>query len=246
MSSASPASANPFDRLVKALTSTISLKIIMMVTGVLGAGFVLTHMIGNLQVFLGRDAYNSYAEFMQSLGGLLWLARGGLLTVLALHVATAIMLVQRNTRARPEPYAGLKQRRTSIAAMYMAELGIVLLLFIIYHIAHFTLGMVSVDFGGSNYYTLVEMTDHGERRDLYSHFIISFQQPAIALLYIVASIALAAHLAHGVTSAFKTAGLAIGRWKVPFEVLGPAFGIIIGLGNISMPLAVWSGFIGIN
>lgn len=245
MSSASQASA-PFDRLVKALTSTISLKIVMMVTGILGAGFVLGHMIGNLQVFLGRDAYNDYAEFMQGLGGLLWIARGGLLTILILHVAASVALFRRNTAARPERYAGLKQRRTSLAALYMTELGIVLALFIAYHILHFTVGIVSVDFGGVNYYELEQMTEHGARRDLYSHFIISFQQPSIAILYIIASIALAAHLSHGVTSAFKTAGIAIGRWKPPFEVLGPAFGVIVGLGNISMPLAVWAGFIGIN
>ncbi|HLT39115.1 MAG TPA: succinate dehydrogenase cytochrome b subunit [Enhygromyxa sp.] len=246
MSSASQAGAHPFDRLVKALTSTISLKIVMMVTGLLGAGFVLGHMIGNLQVFLGRDAYNDYAEFMQGLGGLLWLARGGLLTILALHVVTAVALVKRNNMARPERYAKLEQRRTSLAGLYMAELGVVLLLFIIYHIAHFTVGQVGVEFGGVNYFELQQMTEAGSRRDLYSHFIVSFQQPSIAILYIVASIALAAHLAHGVTSAFKTAGIAIGRWKPPFEVLGPAFGVIIGLGNIAMPLAVWSGFIGLN
>lgn len=244
MSSASQASANPFDRLVKALTSTISLKIVMMVTGVLGAGFVLSHMLGNLQVFLGRDAYNDYAQFMQGLGGLLWVARLGLLTILALHVTTAVVLIQRNGRARPERYAGPKRRKTNPAALYMAELGIVLLLFIVYHIAHFTMGVVSVEFGDVNYYELQQVTEAGTRRDLYSHFIVSFQQPALALLYVVANIALAAHLAHGVTSAFKTVGLAVGRWKAPFEVLGPAYGIIIGLGNISMPLAVWAGFIG--
>lgn len=246
MSSASQASATPLDRLVRALTSTISLKIVMMVTGILGAGFVLGHMLGNLQVFLGRDAYNDYAEFMQGLGGLLWIARGGLLTILVLHVAASVTLFRRNAAARPERYAGLQQRKTNLAALYMAELGIVLLLFIIYHIAHFTMGVVSVDFGGVNYFELQQMTDAGSRRDLYSHFIISFQSPAVAILYIIASIALAAHLAHGVTSAFKTAGIAIGRWKPPFEVLGPAFGVIVGLGNISMPLAVWAGFIGIN
>jgi succinate dehydrogenase / fumarate reductase cytochrome b subunit len=246
MSSASQGSATPLDRLFQALTSTISLKIVMMVTGLLGAGFVLAHMLGNLQVFLGRDAYNDYAEFMQSLGGLLWVARGGLVTILILHVVTAVALFRRNASARPNHYAGLKQRKTNLAALYMTELGIVLVLFIAYHILHFTVGVVSVDFNGVNHYELQQLTEQGSRRDLYTHFIISFQQPAIAIFYIVASIALGAHLGHGVTSAFKTAGLAIGRWKVPFEVLGPAFGVIIALGNISMPLAVWAGFIGLE
>jgi succinate dehydrogenase / fumarate reductase cytochrome b subunit len=234
----------PFDRLVKALTSTLSLKIVMALTGLAGAGFVLIHMIGNLQVFLGRDAYNDYAEFMQGLGALKWAARLGLLTILVLHVVTAIVLFRRNQSARPERYAELKPRRTSIAALYMTELGLVLLFFIIYHIAHFTLGVVHGEFNGDPYFTLEQMGENGMRRDLYSHFIKSFQQPAIALTYIVASIALGAHLAHGATSMFKTLGLAIGRWRVPFEVVGPAFGVLIGLGNISMPIAVWAGIIG--
>ncbi|MFV8753257.1 succinate dehydrogenase cytochrome b subunit [Nannocystaceae bacterium ST9] len=234
----------PFDRLVKALTSTLSLKIVMALTGLAGAGFVLFHMAGNLQVFLGRDAYNDYAEFMQGLGALKWVARLGLLTILALHVGTAIILFQRNQSARPERYAELKPRRTSIAAMYMTELGLVLLFYIIYHIAHFTLGAVHTEFGGIDYYALEQIGENGPRHDLYSHFIASFQQPAIALTYIVASIALAAHLSHGATSMFKTLGLAVGRWRVPFEVVGPAFGVLVGLGNISMPIAVWAGIIG--
>lgn len=246
MSSASQASAPPFDRLVKALTSTLSLKIIMAATGVMGVGFILFHMAGNLQVFLGRDAYNDYAEFMQGLGPIKWAARGGLLTILAAHVGTAIVLFQRNQKARPERYAGLKQRETSLPAMYMTELGIVLLVFIIYHIAHFTMGVVSHEFGGIDYYTLQQVTEDGTRRDLYSHFITSFQQPEIAGLYIVANLALAAHLAHGATSMFQTVGLSTGKWKPVFGVVGPAIGVIVGLGNISMPLAIWAGVIGGN
>ncbi len=241
------AGAPPFDRLVKALTSTISLKIVMALTGLLGAGFVLFHMAGNLQVFLGRDAFNDYAEFMQGLGALKWAARLGLLTILGLHVASSVALVQRNQKARPERYMGLRQRRTSVAALYMAELGIVLLLFIIYHILHFTIGWVHADIDGINYFALEQTTKEGVvRHDVYSHFIASFQQPAIVITYVVANVALAAHLAHGATSMFKTLGLAIGRWRVPFEVLGPAFGVLVGLGNISMPIAVWAGIIGGN
>lgn len=246
MSSASQASAPPFDRLVKALTSTLSLKIVMALTGLLGVGFVLFHMAGNLQVFLGRDHYNDYAEFMQGLGPVKWAARGGLLTLLAAHVGAAVTLFQRNQRARPERYAGLEQRETSLAAMYMTELGIVLLVFIAYHIAHLTLGLVTTDFGGVDYHTLQQVTEHGTRHDLYSHLVASFRDPAIAGLYIVANIALAAHLAHGATSMFQTVGLSSGKWKAVFGVIGPALGVVIGLGNISMPLAIWAGLIGGN
>ena len=246
MSSASEASAPPFDRLVNALTSTIALKVVMAVTGILGAGFVLFHMVGNLKVFMGRDAYNDYANFMQGLVGLKWTVRVGLLTILILHVGATIILVRRNVAARPDGYAKLEQRRTSFAAMYMTQLGVVVLVFIIYHILHFTTGTVSSTFDGVDYHALEQVSEEGVRRDVYSHFIASFQQPGIAITYIVANLALAAHLGHGVSSSFKTAGVAIGRWRAPFEILGPAFAVIIGLGNISMPLAVLSGFIGGN
>jgi succinate dehydrogenase / fumarate reductase cytochrome b subunit len=247
MSSSSQASANPFDRLIKALMSTLSLKIVMALTGLGGALFVLVHMAGNLQMFLGRDAYNEYAAFMQGLGAAKWAARLGLITILVAHVGAAVLLVRRNQKARPDHYAELRPRATSLAALYMAELGFVLLFFIIYHIAHFTLGAVHTDFGGVDYMALQQATeDGGTRRDLYAHVVMSFQQPLIASLYILSSIALAMHLSHGATSMFKSVGFGIGRWKVPFEVVGPAFGVIVGLGNISMPLAVWAGFIGGN
>ncbi len=238
----SSGNAPPLDRLAKALTSTISLKIIMAVTGLAGAGFVLFHMLGNLQVFLGRETYNSYAEALQGLGPLVWVARFGLLGILGLHVSTAVALGYRNFSARPEGYMELKSQRTSVAARYMGTLGIVLALFIVYHILHLTVGVLHADLGAS----LIETTDTGTRHDLYTHFINSFQVPAIAVTYVIANIALAAHLGHGVTSMFKTLGLAVGRWKKPFEVIGPAYGVVIGLGNISMPLAVWTGVIGGN
>ncbi|EDM80039.1 succinate dehydrogenase cytochrome B subunit [Plesiocystis pacifica SIR-1] len=238
----SSGNAPPLDRLVKALTSTISLKIVMAVTGIAGAGFVIFHMLGNLQMFLGREAYNTYAEFMQNLGELKWVARLGLLGILFGHVSTAVLLVQRNTAARPEGYYTQKRKRTSVAAVYMAQLGIVLLLFIIYHILHFTGGMIHTDLG----YELVEMGPNGARRDLYTHVINSFSNPLIALTYVAANLALALHLAHGATSMFKTIGFGVGRWKVPVEAIGPAFGVIVGLGNISMPIAVLTGVIGAN
>lgn len=245
--SAGQANLPPFDRLIKALMSTLSLKIVMALTGLGGALFVLVHMAGNLQMFLGRDAYNEYAAFMQGLGAIKWVARLGLLGILTAHVGAAVLLVQRNQRARPERYAELRPRRTSLPALYMAELGVVLLFFIIYHIAHFTLGEVHSVFSGEDYAALQQVTEAGVvRRDLYSHVVMSFQQPLIASTYIVASIALAMHLSHGATSMFKSIGLGVGRWQVPFEVVGPAFGVIVGLGNISMPLAVWAGFIGGN
>ncbi len=215
--------------------STVALKLVMAGSGLALAAFVLQHMVGNLQVFQGRETYNAYAEFMQGLGGIKWAARAGLLGVIGLHIVSSIALTRRNKMARPESYSALKNRKTGLPALLMLEAGIVVLLFVVYHLAHFTLGVVHADAG----FDLVD----GSRRDLYNHFIRSFspERWPVVLAYLVANVALAAHLSHGIQSTFKTLGIAVGRWRKPLELVGPAFGLLILLGNCAMPLAVLSG-----
>jgi succinate dehydrogenase / fumarate reductase cytochrome b subunit len=217
------------------LTSTVALKIVVAITGLGMVGFVGFHMAGNLIVFQGREAYNDYAEFMQGLGGLKWAVRFGLLGALGAHVAASLYLKRLNTAARPETYAGLRTKRTMPGAKWMAELGIVLLLFIIYHLAHYTLGWVHAD--------QFDWVDATGRRDLYNHFVLSFQNPVIAVTYLAAMGALAIHLAHGVSSMFKTLGIAHGRWRRPLELAGPAFATLVLVGNSLMPIACLLGWI---
>jgi succinate dehydrogenase / fumarate reductase cytochrome b subunit len=217
------------------LTSTIALKVAAALTGALLAGFVLFHMAGNLQVFLGRERYNDYAEFMQSLGELLWVARLGLLALLLGHIGSIVLLVRRNKTSRPEAYAKHTPKTSTVAGRYMFEAGLVLLLFIIYHLSHFTLGLVHNE--------QFDWVDATGRHDLYSHFVLSFQNPFIAGAYVVAMLALAMHLSHGVTSLFRTLGISAGRWKRPLDMVGPAFATIVFVGNVSMPLACLTGLI---
>lgn len=217
------------------LTSTIALKIWMALTGVILTAFLVEHMIGHLQVFAGRDAYNSYAEFLQGLGPIKWIARLSLLGAIAVHIACAVTLKLRNQNARPMGYAGgLKRDRGSLAATIMFEGGLVVLAFIIYHIAHFTLGVVHVEG-----FDLVD----GDRRDVYSHFVMSFQNPVIVGVYVVANLALAAHLAHGVQSMFKSLGLAVKKFRGAFELIGPALASIVFLGFVAVPLACLLGLV---
>ncbi len=215
-------------------TSTIGLKVAMAVSGVLMVGFVLQHMLGNFQVYSGQQAFNEYAAFMQSLGGLKWAARFGLLGVLAVHIASAVILARRNAAARPQPYANLRTQKTTSYAKTMLLSGWVIAAYIAYHLAHFTVEVVDYQ----------DLTDSG-LRDVYTNFVRSFSNPRIAVTYIVANVALAFHLSHAVSSIFRTLGLAQGRFRAPLAKVGPAIGLVLGLGNVSMPLACLLGIISV-
>lgn len=216
--------------------STIGLKVLMAASGAALVLFVLQHMVGNLRIFAGQDAYNDYAAFMQGLGGIVWAVRLGLLGLIVLHVWSAMQLAGRNRAARPQPYAaGLQMRRTNMHARSMVGTGLVVLAFIAYHIAHFTLGIVHPEQFGR--------IDALGRHDVYSNLVVSFQNPVITTLYCVAMVALASHLAHAVTSMLRTLGLSQGRFAAGFARVGPAVGLTVAVGNLAMPLACMFGFV---
>ncbi len=214
-------------------TSTIGLKVVMAVSGLLMVGFVLQHLLGNLQVFSGQQAFNEYAAFMQGLGGIKWAARLGLIAVLVVHVLAAVELDRRNKAARPQRYAELRSQRTKPYAKMMLLTGWVVLAYLAYHIAHFTLEVVDYQ----------PATDAAGLRDIYTNFVRSFSDPRIVTTYVVANVALAFHLAHAVSSTFRTLGLARGRFRAPLAAVGPAIGLVVGLGNVSMPVACLLGII---
>jgi succinate dehydrogenase / fumarate reductase cytochrome b subunit len=241
-------------------SSTIGLKILMAATGVMLVLFVLMHMLGNLQIFAGRAVFNNYAHFLQSLGGLLWVARIGLLLLVTIHVWSAVHLARLNDEARPHRYhTPRKYTVTTPAARYMLFSGVVIFLFIVYHLLHFTLGVT--DPAGYNqwevligeHWVAVPQTldistmpaDH-IRHDAYGMFVAGFTQPLVALFYMIANAALALHLAHACRSVFDTLGLSYGKYRAAFAPVGPAVGILVLLGNVGMPLAVVAGWITIH
>lgn len=223
-------------RLASLWTSTIGLKITMAVSGALLAGFVLFHMLGNLQIFQGPDQMNTYAEFMYGLGGLLWVARLGLLALLVAHVASAVALIKRNAGARRSRYEGQRTQKTTLHAQYMRASGFIILGYIIVHLAHFTFGAIYPEWAA--------LRDEQGRRDVYNYFVLSFQQPAFAAFYIACNVFVASHLSHAMTSVFRTLGVMKGKYRDTFTLVGPAFGFIVGAGNVVMPLACLLGIIG--
>lgn len=208
--------------------SSIGKKVVMAVTGVVLFGFVIGHLLGNLQVYLGPEALNHYAEALRNLGPLLWIARGGLLVAVALHIWAAYSLTMMNRVARPEGYREKEHRESTYASRTMRWSGVLLLLFIVYHLLHMTFGTVHPDFVAG---------------DVYHNFIVGFRQTLVSAFYIVAMLALGLHLYHGAWSFLQTLGLSHPRYNHLRHAFATLLAVIVVVGNISMPLAVMAGWL---
>jgi len=215
--------------------SSVGAKFVMGLTGFILFGFVLVHMLGNLQIFLGPDAINSYAAFLKSNGELLWPARMVLLVAVLLHIWSGVRLTTLNKAARPQAYQVKKWRKATFTSRTMFWSGITLLAFIVYHLLHFTLGVAHPEFS--------QLTDLQGRHDVYAMMVHSFQVPGISASYIIAMLSLGLHLNHGASSMFQSLGLNSSKYNCMLRAIGPVFSIVIVLGNISMPIAVLLGWV---
>ncbi len=224
--------------LKRTFSSSVGSKVVMAVTGLALVGFVLSHMAGNLQMFVGRTALNDYAEKLQNLGPLLWVARIGLLAVFAAHVGAALRITAANKAARPVPYRSVSPQVTSFAARTMFMSGIIVLLFVLFHLAHFTLGWVQGDLKH-----MVETVGEHTRPDVYGMTVTGFGVWWVTLLYVAANLVLAVHISHGASSLFQSLGFTHARFEPLKQHAGKLLGLLIGLGNISMPLACLLGVV---
>src|SRR5215510_3377993 len=145
--------------LQRVFRSSLGKKYLMAISGLILFGFVIGHMAGNLQIFLGREAINSYAEFLKSKPGLLWTARAVLLILVVVHIVTAIQLAIANRRARPERYGDYSVVGSSFAAQTILFSGLIIFAFVIYHLMHFTFGTIDQQF--------LTYTDRSGRHDVY-------------------------------------------------------------------------------
>jgi succinate dehydrogenase / fumarate reductase, cytochrome b subunit len=203
--------------------STIGKKVIMAVTGLLLVGFVIGHMLGHLQVFQSAEKYNDYAHFLQSLGGLLWLARIGLLVAAVLHVVCAVQLTRRKRAARRVAYEKWEPQVSTFASRTIRWGGLLLAVFIIFHILHFT--------------TLSLFPEY-ERLTVYNRMIVAFRQPVILVFYVLAMLGLGLHLYHGTWSAMRTLGLTRASANPLQRKIPAAIAAIVTLGFLVVPLAI--------
>jgi succinate dehydrogenase / fumarate reductase, cytochrome b subunit len=210
--------------------SSIGRKVVMAATGAILVVFVIGHMLGNLQVYLGPEAMNNYAVFLRQVlhGTGLWIARVTLLAAVILHIWAATSLTLTSRRARAIGYRKQQWKESTYASRTMRWGGVIILLFVIYHILHMTTGTVHP--------TFIE-------GDVYHNFIAGFRSVPVSLFYIFAMLALGLHLRHGVWSMFQTLGVSHPRYMRAAHVLAWVVAIVVVIGNISFPLAVLAGLV---
>ena len=220
--------------------TTIGKKVVMAVSGLILIGFVVGHMLGNLQIMQeliepgkGKAALNAYAAWLHSMPALIWGTRVVLLGAVIMHAWSALALIKQNSAARPVKYARQVRQASTAASKSMKFGGITILFFIIYHLLHLTCGSV-----GPEHTALAE-----GGIDVYRNVVNGFQIPYIAGFYVVAQAFLALHLYHGVWSMMQTLGLNHDRYNSLRPKVATAVALLIGVGNISIPVAVFAGLI---
>jgi succinate dehydrogenase / fumarate reductase, cytochrome b subunit len=218
--------------------SLIGKKVVMAVTGAVLVLFVLAHMAGNLKIFAGPGAINSYALSLREIlnpelgyGQALWLTRVILLTCAILHIVAATQLTRLNWRARPVGYTDKKNVATTWAAQTMRWGGVLLAIFIVFHILHFTLGAVGFQPG-----QFVDLM-------VYQNVVAGFSVWPIAVFYIIAMVALGFHLDHGIWSALQTLGWTTRTNTRSLRLLSRIIALVVFLGFSSVPIAVLAGWV---
>jgi succinate dehydrogenase / fumarate reductase cytochrome b subunit len=208
--------------------TTVGKKVVMGITGLIGVLFVLGHMAGNLQVFEGAEVFNRYSQLLRTSMELLWAVRIVLVLAVVFHVIAAYQLARTSQKSRPVGYAKWKAVNSTFASRTMRWTGPILLVFIVYHLLHFTTGTLHDDF--------IE-------GDVYHNVLSAFRIWWVSAIYIVAMLALSLHLYHGIWSLSQSLGLSHPKYNDVVRTLATILTIIIVAGFISVPVAVLSGFI---
>ena len=221
--------------------SSIGKKWVVALTGVALIGFVIAHLIGNLQFFWGPKVINEYGTHLRELPfGMLWAMRAGLLVIVLAHIITTIILVKQNREARGTPYEFKANVQAKLATKLMAVSGIIVLSYIVFHIMHFTTHNVNTDFAKWNYIDPHDANKF-EHHDVYRMLVSGFSNIGISLFYIVAMVLLASHLSHGAASLFQTLGLRTKKMACCLGLCAQIFAWALCLGYISIPVAVMVG-----
>jgi succinate dehydrogenase / fumarate reductase, cytochrome b subunit len=230
--SAAAVADTKLNRSLRFYQSTIGKKIIVAVTGIVLFGFVTGHMLGNLQVFLGAEAMNAYGAFLHAEPLILWAIRLVLLGCVSLHIIYSVSLALETRAARPVSYQKWSKVKSSYASRTMIWSGPIVGAFIVYHLLHFTVGVVHPEFK--------EQQAHGHWIPMpYENVVRGFQEPVVSIAYIIAMGLLMLHLQHGIWSMCQTLGWNSARVK-SFSV---AFSTLLFLGYSSIPVAVLLGIV---
>ena len=215
--------------------SSLGKKYVMAITGFGLWLFVIVHLLGNLQIFLGPGKINAYGALLKATPALLWSARIGLLFIATLHIVAAVQLSLANRRARPVGYEFKKPVASTFANRTMLVSGLIVLAFIVFHLAQFTFGWVDPQY--------LRLEDAEGRHDVYQMMVTGFSNPVVSALYIVSMGLLLLHLSHGVSSLFQSLGLRSKKTFGFFDKLAKISALAIFIGNSLIPLAVLFRFV---
>jgi succinate dehydrogenase / fumarate reductase cytochrome b subunit len=219
--------------------SSLGKKYVMAVTGFVLFFFVIGHMIGNLQIFLGPEAINRYGHFLQSNVELLWPVRIVLLGMVVLHIWSAAKLTAENRAARPTAYAEYRPVGSTLASRTMLLSGLMVFAFIVYHLLHYTVQVKYVNLTGQDFGTFV---DSEHRRNIYKMMVVGFGSPIVSLFYLLGVGLLCAHLSHGASSMFQSLGWKNATYRPILDNGALVIAALLFLGYSSIPIAVLLGF----
>jgi succinate dehydrogenase / fumarate reductase cytochrome b subunit len=209
--------------------SNIGKKVLMALSGIILFAYVLAHLLGNMQVYMGSQVINAYAKFLHSNQGMLWTARVVLLTAFFVHAIAGVQLWMRKREARPVPYQDRANIQASAASRTMIVTGVIILLFVVYHVLDLTVG--------------VARTAPYEELNPAFNVTQEFMSALPVVAYVIAMVSLGFHLWHGVYSMFGTLGLTHPRYTDNVKKLAALLATLIALGNISIPVAVLTGIL---
>jgi succinate dehydrogenase / fumarate reductase cytochrome b subunit len=219
------------------LRSNIGLKILMAITGVVMFGYLVGHVSGNMLVFRGPKAINDYSAFLHHATGLLWGTRLVLLGSVAIHLWATVRFLALKKEARPVDYGMKVPHGTTWAARTMYWSGPVIALFIIYHLLHLTTGTAHPHFHE------IKVGDEVVGVDVYRNLVVGFQSVPASLIYIVAMLAIALHLSHGLWSMLQTIGVNRPNWECALRCIAVVCAVIICGGFIAVPVSVLFGIV---
>jgi succinate dehydrogenase / fumarate reductase cytochrome b subunit len=225
---------NPVHRVVRFYEAPIGKKVIMAVTGVILFGYVVAHLLGNLQIFGDPDQINRYAAFLHNPAnaGALWGARIVLLAAVILHIVASVQLWKLKGDARPVAYVKKADPAASYASRTMMWSGPIVAAFVIFHVLHLTVGAV------------LPLQEIGPNEpNVRANVIAGFMNPAVSAFYILAMILLCMHLYHGLWSMFQSLGFSHPRYTPKLKKGAAIFAILIAIGNCSIPIAVMAGLV---
>jgi succinate dehydrogenase / fumarate reductase, cytochrome b subunit len=225
--------------------SSVGKKYVMAVTGFVLFLFVVGHLAGNLQIFLGREAINRYGNFLQSNPELIWPARLGLLLMVGLHIWSATKISLENKAARPVGYAVYQPVGSSYASRTMLVGGSIVLVFIIYHLLHYTAQVQYLNFTGQNFAAFIEKLPGqvpAERHDIYKMMVVGFSRPLVSGFYVLGLALLCLHLSHGASSMFQSLGWKNEAYRPFLDKAAQVVAVLIFIGYTSIPVAILCGF----